>query len=179
MINHWTELVTLRFTILRSMGTRLKTHAGDDFISMPPGLCFAVHGSHRARRITNTWLNIRKLYWPITSRTVPTPQEYLHWIGRVGCWPRWLNGDFSWRARPDLWGPGVRIPVDYQCVSRGFKHPADLSSFFLSVLVIDKYLVCRLCSGFSRLKMPPTSLCIPGAMQCGPDPKGVSAGQNF
>lgn len=27
------------------------------------------------RRITNTWLNIRKLYWPITSRTVPTPQE--------------------------------------------------------------------------------------------------------
>ena len=51
------------------------------------------------------------------------------------------------------WGPGVRIPVDYQCVSRGFKHPADLSSFFLSVLVIDKYLVCRLCSGFSRLKM--------------------------
>ena len=41
MINHWTELVTLRFMILRSMGTRLKTHAGDDFISMPPGLCFA------------------------------------------------------------------------------------------------------------------------------------------
>jgi hypothetical protein len=40
MINHWTELVTLRFMILRSMGTRLKTHAGDDFISMPPGLCF-------------------------------------------------------------------------------------------------------------------------------------------
>jgi hypothetical protein len=83
MINHWTELVTLRFMILRSMGTRLKTHAGDDFISMPPGLCFAAHGSHRARRITNTWLNIRKLYWPITSRTVPTPQEYLHWIGGV------------------------------------------------------------------------------------------------
>lgn len=84
MINHWTELVTLRFMILRSMGTRLKTHAGDDFISMPPGLCFAAHGSHRARRITNTWLNIRKLYWPITSRTVPTPQECGSALDREG-----------------------------------------------------------------------------------------------
>ena len=37
--------------------------------------CHLQHGSHRSRRITNTWLNIRKLYWPITSDTVPTPQE--------------------------------------------------------------------------------------------------------
>jgi hypothetical protein len=53
-------------------------------------------------------------------------------------------------------------------VSRGFSHPADFSSFFLSVLVIDKYL------GAFKI-----SLRIPWAMQCGPDPKGLSAAQTF
>ena len=62
MINHWTELVALRSMILRRHAT-----------------CSMGHGS---RRITNTWLNIRKLYWPITSDTVPTPQECVSALNR-------------------------------------------------------------------------------------------------
>ena len=121
--------------------------------------------------------------WTSGSCTGPSPAALSQRLRSIctgsGGWLTTVTEKVTLAEELDLWGPGVRIPVDYQCVSRGFKHPADLSSFFLSVLVIDKYLVCRLCSGFSRLKMPPTSLCIPGAMQCGPDPKGVSAGQTL
>eukprot|EP00435_Cladocopium_sp_Y103_P036363 s442_g9.t1 len=59
-------------------GSQVSVPAPASIFSLPEMVgisSYAPASAFSNRRITDTWLNIRKLYWPITSDSVPTAQE--------------------------------------------------------------------------------------------------------